>query len=218
MAASSSIAAPSVAASPARGAARRMPLHAVGSSGSAPWKISSNSFSPGRRPLTLISMSILGRLPARRIIWRARAMMRTGSPMSRTKSLPAASPWLPRTEACRTSSTASRTVMKERITSGSVPVNGPPAARLGHGAVEAGGVAHVGEDGAARQVGMRIGDFEIDAVEVELAAVEQGDLGRAEAAYLGHQLAADRAAGAGHQDAAAGDQPADGGAAAAGLL
>ncbi len=79
--------------------------------------------------------------------------------------------------------------------------------RLAHDAVEADAVAHVGEDGAARQVGMRIGDFEIDAVEVELAAVEQGDLGRVEAAYLSDQLAADRAAGAGHQDAAAGDQP-----------
>src|SRR5260221_3760709 len=79
--------------------------------------------------------------------------------------------------------------------------------RLAHDAVEADAVAHVGEDGAARQVGMRIGDFEIDAVEVDLAAVVQGDLRRVEAAYLSDQLAADRAAGAGDQDTAASDQP-----------
>ena len=46
-----------MALSAVRGAARSMPLQAVGSSGSLPWKISSKSFSPGRRPVILISTS-----------------------------------------------------------------------------------------------------------------------------------------------------------------
>ena len=56
--------------------------------------------------------------------------MRTGAPMSSTKSLPlvpAASP-VPSAEAWRTSSTASRTVMKYRSIWGWVTVSGPPAA------------------------------------------------------------------------------------------
>src|ERR1700724_1242122 len=63
---------------------------------------------------------------------------------------------------------------------------------------------------AARQGRMRVGVLEIGAVEIELAVVEERDVGGGKAADLGDQLAADGAAGAGHQDSAAGDQPRDG--------
>ena len=42
----------------------------------------------GRRPVNTIAMSSSGSKPERRIIWRARSTMRTGSPISRTKISP----------------------------------------------------------------------------------------------------------------------------------
>ena len=68
-------------------------------------------------------------------------------------------------------------------------------------------VAHVGDDGAARQARKALADLEIDRVERELAVVEQRQLGRREGRHLAHQLAADRAAGAGDEDALAAHQP-----------
>src|SRR5712691_2595375 len=69
--------------------------------------------------------------PASRIIWRARSTILTGWPISRTKILPRESPSSASgvaAEASSTSSTASRTVMKNRLASGCVTVSGPPAA------------------------------------------------------------------------------------------
>ena len=121
-----------------RGAA---PGCAVGTGDSAAWNSSSCSFSPGRSPMNSIAMSLSGRSPARRIICRARSTILTGSPMSSTKILPRASASSAAgdgAEASSTSSTASRTVMKNRLTSGWVTVSGPPAAswRVNSGTTE----------------------------------------------------------------------------------
>ena len=90
---------------------------------SASFSSSSYSFSPGRNPVTTISISpsdsgdFFTLSPESSIMRSAKSRMRTGSPMSSTKMPPSrpagrsTSP-TPRTEACRTSPTASRTVMK----------------------------------------------------------------------------------------------------------
>ena len=70
------------------------------------------SFSPGRLPVKTILTSTSGCLPARRIIWRARSTMRTGSPMSSMKTAPGWGWRRANAAAWSTSSTASRVVMK----------------------------------------------------------------------------------------------------------
>lgn len=69
---------------------------------------SSESFSPGRRPVNTISMSRSTSKPERRTRSLARSTMRTGSPISSMN----VSPPFPRTAACNTSCTASGMVMK----------------------------------------------------------------------------------------------------------
>ena len=73
-------------------------------------------------------------------------------------------------------------------------------ADLGEDPLQGAGVAHVAEMGAARQVRPAAAQLGVDPVEVELAVVQQRDLGGLLVGELAHQLAADRAAGAGHQD------------------
>ncbi|KAF5048284.1 hypothetical protein DSECCO2_451650 [anaerobic digester metagenome] len=92
------------------------------SSTSSPAVISSSkSFSPGRRPVNLISISA-GSLPERTIKSRAKSAMRTGLPIFSTKISPPR-PWAP---AWTMSWAASGMVMKYRVTSGWVTVTGPP--------------------------------------------------------------------------------------------
>src|SRR5215211_7183959 len=70
--------------------ARTILLAWVGSDRSSTLKSSSLSFSPGRGPMISIAMSRSGSYPARRIMLRARSMIRTGSPISSTKTSPGA--------------------------------------------------------------------------------------------------------------------------------
>src|SRR5258707_281325 len=151
-------------------------------------------------------MSRSGLRPARRIIWRARSAILTGSPMSRTKILPREPPSSAPSsslggvaEASSTSSTASRTVMKNRLTSGWVTVSDPRS--------DAGPVAPVPEQRVTGKRGPALAQFAIDRVEQDLAVVDEDEARGCEGGDLPGQFRADRAAGAGHQDATAADQP-----------
>jgi hypothetical protein len=83
---------------------------------------SSCSFSPGRTPVNSIAMSLSGSLPDRRIMFRARSTIETGSPMSSTNTWPLR----PIEPAWTISETASGIVMKNRVISGCVTPTGPP--------------------------------------------------------------------------------------------
>src|SRR6478736_2590919 len=92
---------------------------------------SSFRFSPGFEPVNTMRTSRAdvvgssgrrGSLPDRRIMFCARSMIRTGSPMSSTNTWPRP----PIAPACTTSETASGIVMKYRVISGWVTVTGPP--------------------------------------------------------------------------------------------
>src|SRR5438093_2217535 len=85
---------------------------------------SSCSFSPGRRPVKTILMSLSGFSPESSIMFRAMSTIRTGCPIwRRNVSFPP-----PIAPAVRTSCTASGIVMKYRDASGCVTVTGPPRA------------------------------------------------------------------------------------------
>ena len=85
---------------------------------------SSWSFSPGRMPTTLIGMSTSILAPDSSIMRRASSRIDTGSPISSMKMSPPSKS----SAACRTSWTASWTLMKNRVMRGSVTVTGPPEA------------------------------------------------------------------------------------------
>ncbi len=68
-------------------------------------------------------------------------------------------------------------------------------------------VAHIGQHGAARHLGVLLAQFEVDLVEHVFAVIEQRQAGRAEGRDLPRQFAADGAAGAGDQHAPALHQP-----------
>ncbi len=94
----------------------------------SPINNSSYSFSPGRNPVKVISISPSGfsssltSKPASRIIRLAMSAIFTGSPISSTNTSP---PW-PIEPAWITNCAASGMVMKYRIIFGSVTVTGPP--------------------------------------------------------------------------------------------
>ena len=69
-------------------------------------------------------MSLSGSSFEKRIMSRARSMIRTGSPISSTNTSPPCASEPERITSC----TASGIVMKKRVISGSVTVTGPPAA------------------------------------------------------------------------------------------
>src|SRR5690606_28770409 len=71
--------------------------------------------------------------------------------------------------------------------------------RLAEQAVDPLPVPHVPDHGAARQRRNALPQFQVDAVEVVLGAVEQRQLGRLERGDLARQLGTDGPAGAGHQ-------------------
>src|SRR3546814_2895748 len=78
--------------------------------------------------------------------------------------------------------------------------------RFGEQAVDPLAVAHVADEGAARQLREALRELEVDAVKVEFGIVANGQMSRAERRNLPRQLRADGAAGAGHQHAATLDQ------------
>ena len=82
---------------------------------------SSRSFSPGRAPTISIGISS-GSWPDNRIMLRARSMIFTCSPISRTNVSPPRAMFAARITSC----TASGIVMKKRSMSGWVTVTGPP--------------------------------------------------------------------------------------------
>ena len=95
------------ASSSGDGTQRKILRRSVGARFSALVDSSSNSFSPGRVPTILIGISTSVK-PDRRMSWRARSMIFTGSPMSRRKT----SPLAPSVPAWSTRFDASGMVMK----------------------------------------------------------------------------------------------------------
>ena len=85
-------------------------------------KSSSYNFSPGLNPVTLISMSFPISSPLNLIIFLAKSIILTDSPMSKTKI----SPPSPIAPASNTNWQASGIVMKKRVIRSSVKVIGPP--------------------------------------------------------------------------------------------
>ena len=86
----------------------------LGTGSSSGATISSASFSPGRTPVTTMETSRPGIRPDSRISRSARSRICTGSPISSVKT----SPPVDRAAACRTSCTASWTLMKYRVIPG----------------------------------------------------------------------------------------------------
>ncbi len=77
----------------------------------------------------------------------------------------------------------------------------------GEDGVDLHAVAHIAQQRHPRQLREALAQFDVDRVERELAVVEQHQRGRRQRRDLARQLGADRAAGAGDQNAAAVDQP-----------
>ena len=78
---------------------------------------------------------------------------------------------------------------------------------IGEYLAEAPPVADVGDYRIPGKVRVPFGGFHVDGVKGVFGVVQKPDSGRREIAYLTDHLAADAAAGAGHQDALAFDQP-----------